>query len=225
MAFNKIFQRRRQLLVLFLFLLCTIFIFKFEIRGFISLQPTIKLTSSISISNDKILCLILTHDETLYSRSSTVWKTWAHKCHKALFTVNSKNSESMLQLPLMSINYTESYENMAEKVFLVLKKAFDEYENDYKWFLLVDDDTFIFMDNLKSFISNRSFNEPVTYGYNFKVIVPSGYHSGGGGVLLTHEALKRISRNINLGICNEKNGYGDVALGTKKMIFSYSNEC
>ena len=41
-----------------------------------------------------------------------------------------------------------------------------------------------------------NFNDAYTYGYNYKVIVPGGYHSGGGGVLFTHEALKRVYDGI-----------------------------
>lgn len=39
---------------------------------------------------------------------------------------------------------------------------------------------------MNSFVSKRSYDEPLTYGYNFKVIVPQVYHSGGGGVLFTN---------------------------------------
>jgi hypothetical protein len=159
--------------------------------------------------------------------SFLVWNTWARKCHKTLFACNCGNITKILtsdgnsffknihdlktalnEVPIWQVNLTEKYDNMAEKVLTIVSSAFNQYGDLYKWFLLTDDDTFTFVDNLRSFVSKRSFEDPVTYGYNFKVIVPTGYHSGGGGVLFTHEAIKRIARSINKGVCNHKKGYG-----------------
>lgn len=47
------------------------------------------------------------------------------------------------------------------------------------------------------FVSLKNSSEPVTYGYNFKVIVDKGYHSGGDGYLLSREALNRIGSKLN----------------------------
>ena len=157
-----------------------------------------------------------------------MWNSWAKKCHKALFACNCLNVtkilisnsktnsifqnlydfKNALDIPIWQLELTENYDHMADKVFKIVKSAFDQYGHLYKWFLLTDDDTFTFVDNMHSFVSKKSYKEPVTYGYNFKVIVPQGYHSGGGGVLFTHEAMKRIALNINKKICNEKEGYG-----------------
>ncbi len=157
-----------------------------------------------------------------------MWNTWAKKCHKALFAcncvnitkilmANSKktsifqnlhNLNNALDIPIWQLELTENYDHMADKVFQIVKSAYEQYGHLYKWFLLTDDDTFTFVDNMHSFTSTKSFKDPVTYGYNYKVIVPQGYHSGGGGVLFTHEAIARISKNINNQVCNEKQGYG-----------------
>jgi glycoprotein-N-acetylgalactosamine 3-beta-galactosyltransferase len=102
---------------------------------------------------------------------------------------------------------------MAGKALEALKLAYRAYGIDHHWFLLVDDDTYVFVDNARKFISNRSHTEPLTYGYNFKIVLKTGYHSGGGGVLFTHESMKRIVGNIENGKCNEVAGFGDIAIG------------
>jgi hypothetical protein len=104
----------------------------------------------------------------------------------------------------------EDYSKMAEKVMKVLRTAYDEYLDKFDWFLLTDDDTFIFVDHLYQFISNLSPEDPLTYGYNFKTVIPTGYHSGGGGTLITRESLRRMGVNIHKGDvigCNETMGY------------------
>ena len=56
--------------------------------------------------------------------------------------------------------------------------VFDKF-NDYDWYLKADDDTYIFMDNLRDFLKTKNSSSPVTFGYDFKTDVPYGYHSGG----------------------------------------------
>jgi hypothetical protein len=180
-----------------------------------------------SITNSSVLCIIMTSEKTFIERSLVVWKTWARKCHRALFACNCANLTKILvtngnilfnnnmhdlntalQVPIWQLNLTEKYDNMGEKVFYIVKSAFNQYGHLYKWFLLTDDDTFTFVDNMHSFISKKSYEEPVTYGYNFKTVVPNGYHSGGGGILFTHESFKRISNTIQNQKCDFKEGYG-----------------
>ena len=194
--------------------------------------------SNQNVSNDtksRVLCLIITTDDNIKKRTIPVFKTWAKKCDKALFACNCSNFTNImksedprkffdndqeykyaLNLSILPINMTEHYSKMAEKIMKVLRYAYDQYIDKFDWFLLTDDDTFIFIDHLYQFISTKSPKDPLTYGYNFKAIIPTGYQSGGGGTLITHESLKRMGANIYKGSvpgCNEKNGYGDVALG------------
>jgi hypothetical protein len=79
-----------------------------------------------------------------------------------------------------------------KKAFEVIKAVQQKYSNLFKWFLLVDDDTFVFVENLKTFISKLDSNEAFTYGYNFKKVIASGYHSGGGMIRLVYVNINII---------------------------------
>ena len=81
-------------------------------------------------------------------------------------------------------------------MYLTVKHLHNKY-SDYDWYLKADDDTFIFVDNLRKFFSDKNPSLPVTYGYDFKVIVDYGYHSGGGGYLFSKEALSRLGAQLN----------------------------
>jgi glycoprotein-N-acetylgalactosamine 3-beta-galactosyltransferase len=189
-----------------------------------------------SIANDdqpKVLCMILSSEKSFAKRCPTTWNTWAKKCTNALFFLNSKKLAIVKQyqhqkialpeslneyanlsyLPVYNLNITENYNKMAEKVLLVLKLSYMEFHKSHDWFLLADDDTFVFTKHLYKFVSERSSKEPLTYGYNFKHVVKTGYQSGGAGVLFTHESMKRMYNGIVQGKCNYTDGYGDVATG------------
>ena len=78
--------------------------------------------------------------------------------------------------------------------------------------LEADDDTFIFVDNLRKFIENKSSSLPTTFGYDFKVLVEHGYHSGGGGYLLSNEALNRLGKQLvqNYSYCSNSGTEGKI---------------
>jgi glycoprotein-N-acetylgalactosamine 3-beta-galactosyltransferase len=171
-----------------------------------------------------LLCIILTSKKSIFQRGPAVWDTWSQKCNKTMFSLNSNdltlnitetNLKFLNKINILNLPLNESYDKMAEKVILTLKLMYELNDNTTKfnWYLLVDDDTFIYIDNLYKFLKSTDSKLPYTYGYNFKQVVPTGYHSGGGGVVLPIESLERLYESIITDKCPLKNGYSDVALG------------
>ena len=60
------------------------------------------------------------------------------------------------------------------------------------WFLKSDDDSYIIMENLRSFLRSHNPLDPLQFGCKLIQIVPKGYMSGGAGYVLSKEALKRF---------------------------------
>lgn len=166
------------------------------------------------LKTPKLFCLILTHDSNeSYVKQTEIYKSWAIKCdnYKFLMTIPTElanklsnvdaekgvefkyNNISFLQPPGYVI---DNYDNLAEKMFMTFKYLYNHY-NDYDWYLKADDDTFIFVDNLREFISDKNASLPVTYGHDFKPYIEKGYHSGGAGYLLSQEAFKRFGKELN----------------------------
>lgn len=182
--------------------------------------------------NVSLFCMIMTAEKNFIKRSITVMNTWAKRCTKVFFFCSCekiaklrtfKDGEKIPEelnefrnvsnYPVYFLNMTEDYWNMAEKAILTIKEAYSSFGTQYSWFLMTDDDTYIFMNNLFNFIKDKGPHEPVTYGHNFKVIVRSGYQDGGAGILFTQESMKRLHESIIQGRCQEKKGYSDVTIG------------
>ena len=162
----------------------------------------------------QIFCIILTSAESLENKAKVIYETWAHRCdnYKFISTVSDEIRNGNDTRYKVSENGTEfhyhfdilqppglindTYSKLTDKVYITLKHLYNKY-NDYDWYLKADDDTYIFMDNLRKFVSDKNPSSPVTYGYDFKVIVQNGYHSGGGGYLLSNEAFKRLGGMLN----------------------------
>lgn len=90
----------------------------------------------------------------------------------------------------------DSYASLTHKVYFTFKDLYNRY-NNFDWYLKADDDTFIFMANLRKFLRDKNSSAPVTYGYDFKIAINYGYHSGGAGYLLSREAMMRFGKKLN----------------------------
>ncbi|KAI3384338.1 hypothetical protein SNEBB_001581 [Seison nebaliae] len=78
-----------------------------------------------------------------------------------------------------SSNQTKTYQNF---MYGLRAKRFD-------WILKADDDTYVAVENLRRFLYEQRNNITSTFGYNFKTILPNGYHSGGGGYVFSRAIL------------------------------------
>jgi glycoprotein-N-acetylgalactosamine 3-beta-galactosyltransferase len=161
-------------------------------------------------TNNSIFCIILTTKHNLNTKAKAVHECWAKYCDDVKFLsnfpdefnikeTNSPNSEltyknlSLLQPPGMK---KDVYSQLPDKIFLSYKYIYQKY-NNYDWYLKADDDTWIFMNNLRKFLSLKNSSRPVTYGYDYKIKVENGYHSGGAGYILSNEAMKRLGKKLN----------------------------
>ncbi len=186
--------------------------FLYNLAFYTILPQTIKITYQLD-RRPTIFCIILTSTKSLSDvKTRIIYETWGKKCDNYKFI-------SILPSNVLTLNHTQSgkygieldygfdilqppglvndtYAKLTDKVLFTFKYLYNKY-NDYDWYLKADDDTFIFVDNLRQFLLDKNSSLPVTYGYDFKMYIKDGYHSGGGGYLLSNEALKRLGSTLN----------------------------
>ena len=156
----------------------------------------------------RIFCIIYTTKDDLETKAKTVYETWAKKCdnHRFItllpdqaslanrsYDLKYKNSFSILK-PTDLVD--DTYLKLTDKVYYSFKDVYKKFP-DYDWYLKADDDTFVFMKNLQDFLKTKNHTLPVTYGYDFQIIVQNGYHSGGAGYVLSREAFNRLGKQLN----------------------------
>jgi glycoprotein-N-acetylgalactosamine 3-beta-galactosyltransferase len=115
--------------------------------------------------------------------------TWLRRCDTQLFMSSKAFPGDSRVINIVS---EEGRNKLPFKTFKAFKYAFDNYLNESDWFMKADDDTYVFVENLKHALSAFDPNEPVYLGHHFRPHIRQGYNSGGAGYVLSREALRRF---------------------------------
>lgn len=141
-------------------------------------------------SKVRLLCFIPTTPRNLPNKATAVKETWASRCDVTLFFSSETNSA------FPTIGLPEAGEGMATlsaKTMAAFSYIHQHHLQDADWFLKADDDTYIIVENLKYLLSHYNSTDPVYLGHHFKKYTENGYMSGGGGYVLSKEAVIRLA--------------------------------
>ncbi|KAK7082911.1 Transferase activity protein [Halocaridina rubra] len=134
----------------------------------------------------RILCWVLTRPETHDKKAKHVKATWGKRCNKLIF-MSSKNDSN---IGAIDIGAGDGRDVLWGKTKLAFKYCYDHYIKEYDWFFKGDDDTYVIMENMRYMLSAYDPSYPLYLGSRFKKFSKAGYMSGGGGYVLSREAVK-----------------------------------
>ena len=158
-------------------------------------------------SNKTIFCFILASPNNFFNKTTTVYNTWVKQCdaYKFISVIPSLYLINAIKKPHGSIETDypfpllqpakfdkENYAKLTDKIYLTLIELYKSY-NNYDWYLKADDDTFIFMDNLREFIADKNPELNVKYGYNLKT-----WQSGGAGYVFSRKSLQTYGSKLSV---------------------------
>ncbi|XP_037784791.1 glycoprotein-N-acetylgalactosamine 3-beta-galactosyltransferase 1-like isoform X2 [Penaeus monodon] len=134
----------------------------------------------------RVLCYVLT-GPTTHKSALNVQNTWGRRCDAMVFFSTKEDAE--LQPEVLKVQ--EGYGFLWAKAKAALGHLHRHYP-DYDWYFKADDDTFVIVENLRFFLKDLEPQEPAYYGVKFRQHVKQGYMSGGGGYVLSREAVRRF---------------------------------
>lgn len=136
----------------------------------------------------RILCWILSHPENHEYRARHIKNTWGKHCNKFL-VMSSQRDDAVSAIGL---NVTEKRDYLWQKTKEAFKYVYKHHLHEADWFFKADDDTYANIENMRYFLQSYSSDDPIYFGYKFKVIVRQGYFSGGAGYVLSKKALTKF---------------------------------
>ncbi|XP_076460589.1 glycoprotein-N-acetylgalactosamine 3-beta-galactosyltransferase 1-like isoform X2 [Babylonia areolata] len=158
----------------------------------------------------RVLIWVMTSPKNLQSKAAVVRDTWGRRANKLIFF----SSETNKDFPTVGLDVGEGREHLTAKTMKGFRYVYENHLNDADWFMKVDDDTYVIVENLRYFLSAENTSDPVFFGHHFKTIVKQGYYSGGGGYVLSKEALKRFAEKAGEGnLCRQDGGAEDAEFG------------
>jgi hypothetical protein len=142
----------------------------------------------------RILCGVYSHKGS-HERIAGIADTWGWRCD-GFFAASTETDRSIgaIDLPHQG---PESYDNMWQKTRSMVAFMYDYYLEDYDYFLLSGDDTFIILENLRNYLLSLESEtggrdaQPLSIGMpisNWKV----NYNTGGPSYILNRSALRRL---------------------------------
>ena len=64
----------------------------------------------------------------------------------------------------------ESHDFLTEKLYRAVASIYRRFPS-YDWYYISDDDAYVNVNNLKTFLKDKNSSKPVSYGFEFKVCV------------------------------------------------------
>jgi len=151
----------------------------------------------------RVFCFVLTAPQYFDTRARAVNSTWGRQCNGLFFITESSNDTQGLPIAPIA-NITPGYGHLTQKSVSGLQYAYEYHFNNFDWFVKADDDTYIFMENLKAFLRKQNSSEPVTFGWISKVcilIIQRFYENNSSGFMICQFL---IILNIDRHTCSKR---------------------
>ena len=129
------------------------------------------------------------------------------RCDKTIYITGPKDKDQIddPRMPFVYLNMTDKYQSITEKTLKTIMYTYENLMDDFDWLVRANDDTFLILENLRSFLANKCRDERVIYGkilkmnYANRQIYTSGdntrgFLQGGSGVLISNEAVKLFAQ-------------------------------
>lgn len=132
-----------------------------------------------------IFCIVKTHPNNIkINKTQTIYNVWVHKCDNYRFisiipeyfvssTAKLDKAELEVNEPFHILQpkflANENHDNLTPKMYNAIVSIYARF-SDYDWYYIVDDDVYANLSNMRMFLSEKNASEPVTFGFDYKVI-------------------------------------------------------
>jgi glycoprotein-N-acetylgalactosamine 3-beta-galactosyltransferase len=180
-----------------------------------------------SVPRPKILCAVYTYEKR-HASVTAIGETWGWRCdgffaastRTVVDDPDKKNADGIVYgLGAVDLPHEgkEEYENMWMKTRSILAYMYDNYLNEFDFFFLAGDDTFLIVENLRRTLESMgraAWEEPLYLGHWIPDMRGGYYCGGGAGYVLNRRSLEILIRDVFPNcMTNDRTPAEDRALG------------
>eukprot|EP00658_Telonema_sp_P-2_P004771 TRINITY_DN11779_c0_g1_i1.p1 TRINITY_DN11779_c0_g1~~TRINITY_DN11779_c0_g1_i1.p1 ORF type:complete len:434 (-),score=76.12 TRINITY_DN11779_c0_g1_i1:277-1578(-) len=150
-------------------------------------------------SKPRILCYVQTLSSQV-ANMMAVNETWGGGCDGLVFFVNTRNPDLNLWQVSLGLPGDGVKSRLARKSALVVQWLARHLLQQYDWFAQFDDDTYVFMPNLRKYLLTMDHTTPLLIGRRFKKSHLRDF-AHGSAYVLSNQAVKMLA--CRLGGCDK----------------------
>ena len=144
-----------------------------------------------NVTHIRILCWVMTSPATLNIKGRAVKETWGKRCDILLFM----SSQADPSFPAIGLDVQEGRDHLWEKTRKAWRYVHEHHLHEADWFMKVDDDTFVIVENLRHFVRKLDTEEAHFLGRKFKRF--GSFNSGGAGYVFSRHALRIFAKLLD----------------------------
>ncbi|KAL3874437.1 hypothetical protein ACJMK2_037449 [Sinanodonta woodiana] len=159
--------------------------------SFSKTDETVIMDESVAIdlyNSVRVICIILTMEKNLATKTSAVNNTWAKRCNKHYFIMTTD-----LHTPdIINSEYPDNRSYLMHKIRSAFEFVHDNHMDDIDWVFKADDDTYAIIENLRFLLSHYDAKKPGYIGFIFDKFINNGFMSGGAGYVISRHSLRQL---------------------------------
>ncbi|ELU13006.1 hypothetical protein CAPTEDRAFT_174456 [Capitella teleta] len=156
----------------------------------------------------------MTSQDNLLVKAVHTRATWGSRCDTLLFASEQYDPA----FPTINISVQSGTEHLVDKTLATFKYIFKHHLHDADWFLKADDDTYVIVENLRHFLSDKNPEKPAMFGNHFMTGGKFGFMSGGAGYVISKEALARFGHQQESPMCRNVDSFAEDIFWTECMV-------
>ena len=117
-----------------------------------------------SYKNNLVLIGVMTAAKFLDTRAIAAYNTWVKTIPGKVIFFTSENSPISGELPVVRLHGVDDSYPPQKKSFMMLSHMWNNYKDDYQWFIRADDDVYIRGDKLETFLRSINSSKPLFIG-------------------------------------------------------------
>lgn len=169
---------------------------------------------------EKLFVGVMTFQENIETVATALNKTAGHLVNKIKFFINADNVKKNFVLKNI-VGFTDTRENL--RPFHILKYIGDNYLDDFDFFLLLLDNTYLEARKLKEKLNHMS-NFDIYMG-NKMSTEESNYCDLSGGIILSSSVIRKIRNNLDWCVRNAVTNFHSLNIGKCVKFSSKIDQC